>query len=83
MNSCVDDASTLVRTGLVFYALAIVYLFTALAVVCDDYFVASLKLISERMNVSEDVAGAGTDPRMPLLRRSFARSWIPGGRIPP
>lgn len=57
--------------GLAFYAFAIVYLFTALAVVCDDYFVASLELISERLNLSEDVAGAESESHI-LLRRCFA-----------
>eukprot|EP00112_Aurelia_sp_Birch-Aquarium-sp1_P013018 Seg2745.2 transcript_id=Seg2745.2/GoldUCD/mRNA.D3Y31 product="Sodium/potassium/calcium exchanger 4" protein_id=Seg2745.2/GoldUCD/D3Y31 len=33
-------------------------MFIALAFVCDDYFVASLDKICERMNLSEDVAGA-------------------------
>eukprot|EP00795_Rhopilema_esculentum_P013513 gene13513-4393_t len=35
-----------------------VYMFIALAFVCDDYFVASLDHICENLNLSEDVAGA-------------------------
>ncbi|XP_028830187.1 sodium/potassium/calcium exchanger 3-like isoform X2 [Denticeps clupeoides] len=35
-----------------------VYMFCALALVCDDYFVPSLEKISERLHLSEDVAGA-------------------------
>ena len=30
----------------------------ALAIVCDDFFVPSLELISEKLQLSEDVAGA-------------------------
>uniref|UniRef100_A0A665VA00 Solute carrier family 24 member 3 n=1 Tax=Echeneis naucrates TaxID=173247 RepID=A0A665VA00_ECHNA len=33
-------------------------MFCALALVCDDYFVPSLEKICERLNLSEDVAGA-------------------------
>ena len=30
----------------------------ALAIICDDFFVPSLEAISEKLNLSEDVAGA-------------------------
>ncbi|XP_055494970.1 sodium/potassium/calcium exchanger 3 [Leucoraja erinacea] len=35
-----------------------IYMFYALAIVCDDYFVPSLDKICERLHLSEDVAGA-------------------------
>uniref|UniRef100_A0A3Q4BMX7 Sodium/calcium exchanger membrane region domain-containing protein n=1 Tax=Mola mola TaxID=94237 RepID=A0A3Q4BMX7_MOLML len=35
-----------------------IYMFYALAIVCDDYFVPSLEKISENLQLSEDVAGA-------------------------
>uniref|UniRef100_A0A3B4AKG3 Sodium/calcium exchanger membrane region domain-containing protein n=1 Tax=Periophthalmus magnuspinnatus TaxID=409849 RepID=A0A3B4AKG3_9GOBI len=35
-----------------------IYMFCALALVCDDYFVPSLEKICERLDLSEDVAGA-------------------------
>ncbi|KAG7272726.1 hypothetical protein CRUP_038172 [Coryphaenoides rupestris] len=35
-----------------------IYMFYALAIVCDDYFVPSLEKISENLHLSEDVAGA-------------------------
>ncbi|XP_010113894.1 PREDICTED: sodium/potassium/calcium exchanger 3-like, partial [Chlamydotis macqueenii] len=35
-----------------------VYMFYALAIVCDDFFVPSLEKICERLHLSEDVAGA-------------------------
>ncbi|KAI4882593.1 hypothetical protein NFI96_026933 [Prochilodus magdalenae] len=34
------------------------YMFLALAIVCDDYFVTSLEKICEKLDLSEDVAGA-------------------------
>ncbi|XP_056333009.1 sodium/potassium/calcium exchanger 4a [Danio aesculapii] len=34
------------------------YMFLALAIVCDDYFVTSLEKICENLHLSEDVAGA-------------------------
>lgn len=36
----------------------IIILFTAIAIVCDDYFVPSLEVICKRLDLSEDVAGA-------------------------
>ncbi|KAM9808810.1 sodium/potassium/calcium exchanger 3 isoform 1-T1 [Syngnathus typhle] len=41
-----------------FHVLCAVYMFYALALVCDDYFVPSLDKICERLDLSEDVAGA-------------------------
>ncbi|XP_017877047.1 sodium/potassium/calcium exchanger 3-like [Ceratina calcarata] len=35
-----------------------IYMFLLLAVVCDDFFVPSLKKICEKINITEDVAGA-------------------------
>uniref|UniRef100_A0A3Q3IP59 Sodium/calcium exchanger membrane region domain-containing protein n=1 Tax=Monopterus albus TaxID=43700 RepID=A0A3Q3IP59_MONAL len=35
-----------------------IYMFCALALVCDDYFVPSLQKICEHLHLSEDVAGA-------------------------
>jgi hypothetical protein len=42
----------------VLYALAILYLFLGVAIVCDDFFTASLEKICLRLRLSEDVAGA-------------------------
>ncbi|KAM6972019.1 sodium/potassium/calcium exchanger 3-like [Aplochiton taeniatus] len=41
-----------------FHLLCAMYMFCALALVCDDYFVPSLEKICERLSLSEDVAGA-------------------------
>ncbi|XP_014668204.1 PREDICTED: sodium/potassium/calcium exchanger 3-like, partial [Priapulus caudatus] len=43
---------------LVFYLFAILITFVALAIICDDFFVPSLEAISEKLELSEDVAGA-------------------------
>ncbi|XP_070697006.1 sodium/potassium/calcium exchanger 3 [Pempheris klunzingeri] len=40
------------------HVLCAVYMFYALALVCDDYFVPCLEKICERLQLSEDVAGA-------------------------
>jgi K+-dependent Na+/Ca+ exchanger-like protein len=38
--------------------ISLCYLFLGLAIVCDDFFVASLEKLSEVFNLSDDVAGA-------------------------
>ena len=43
---------------IVLYILGSLYLFIALAVVCDEFFVPPLEEIAERWNISDDVAGA-------------------------
>ncbi|GAA6102150.1 sodium/potassium/calcium exchanger 4 [Tachysurus ichikawai] len=40
------------------HIIAALYMFLALAIVCDDYFVTSLEKICEKLDLSEDVAGA-------------------------
>lgn len=40
------------------YVFLIIIIFVAMAVVCDDFFVPSLEAISEKLDLSEDVAGA-------------------------
>ncbi|XP_065051778.1 sodium/potassium/calcium exchanger 3-like [Rhopilema esculentum] len=46
------------KGAVIVHILVSVYMFIALAFVCDDYFVASLDHICENLNLSEDVAGA-------------------------
>uniref|UniRef100_A0A8C7D8J0 Solute carrier family 24 member 4 n=1 Tax=Oncorhynchus kisutch TaxID=8019 RepID=A0A8C7D8J0_ONCKI len=40
------------------HIVAALYMFLALAIICDDYFVTSLEKICEKLDLSEDVAGA-------------------------
>ena len=42
----------------VFYIMGVLYMFIALAIVCDEYFVPALEVISEKWNLSNDIAGA-------------------------
>lgn len=44
--------------GIFAYLLGVVYLFIGIAIVCDDFFVASLEKICEALGLSDDVAGA-------------------------
>ncbi|XP_076874127.1 sodium/potassium/calcium exchanger 4 [Brachyhypopomus gauderio] len=44
--------------AVLFHIVAALYMFLALAIVCDDYFVTSLEKICEKLDLSEDVAGA-------------------------
>jgi K+-dependent Na+/Ca+ exchanger-like protein len=40
------------------YAIGILYTFLGLAILCDDFFTESLEVISEKLSLSPDVAGA-------------------------
>ncbi|KFZ59112.1 Sodium/potassium/calcium exchanger 4, partial [Antrostomus carolinensis] len=44
--------------GVLLHIVAALYMFYALAIVCDDFFVPSLEKICEKLHLSEDVAGA-------------------------
>ncbi|XP_058912863.1 sodium/potassium/calcium exchanger 4 isoform X2 [Kogia breviceps] len=46
------------RGAVLLHILGALYLFYALAIVCDDFFVPSLEKICEKLHLSEDVAGA-------------------------
>ncbi|XP_066530888.1 sodium/potassium/calcium exchanger 4a isoform X2 [Hoplias malabaricus] len=46
------------RGAVLLHILGAMYMFLALAIVCDDYFVTSLEKICEKLHMSEDVAGA-------------------------
>lgn len=44
--------------AIVLHCLGMIYMFVALAIVCDEFFVPSLDVIIEKLEISEDVAGA-------------------------
>lgn len=47
------------RNGAIaFHLIGVVYMFAALAIVCDEFFVPSLDVIIEKLDISDDVAGA-------------------------
>ncbi|XP_056595461.1 sodium/potassium/calcium exchanger 2-like isoform X2 [Triplophysa dalaica] len=47
------------RQGAVaFHMFGMIYMFIALAIVCDEFFVPALTVITEKLQISDDVAGA-------------------------
>ena len=44
--------------AVILHILGVVYMFVALAIVCDEFFVPSLDVIIEKLNIADDVAGA-------------------------
>eukprot|EP01083_Nonionella_stella_P062433 162312_1 len=42
----------------IFYFCGMMYCFVGIAIVCDDYFVPAVEVIAERLDMSEDTAGA-------------------------
>lgn len=47
------------RQGAIFlHVIGVVYMFVALAIVCDEFFVPSLDVIIEKLDLQDDVAGA-------------------------
>ncbi|XP_062589037.1 sodium/potassium/calcium exchanger 2-like [Saccostrea cucullata] len=56
-----EDAFTeeqLKHGAVILHVLGMIYMFIALAIVCDEFFVPSLGVIIQRFGISEDVAGA-------------------------
>ncbi|XP_069494022.1 sodium/potassium/calcium exchanger 4 isoform X2 [Ambystoma mexicanum] len=61
INEFPDDLFTIKerqRGAILVHIFCALYMFYALAIVCDDFFVPSLEKICERLHLSEDVAGA-------------------------
>ncbi|XP_030069945.1 sodium/potassium/calcium exchanger 4 [Microcaecilia unicolor] len=61
INEFPDDLFTIKERkqgAIVFHVLGALYMFYALAIVCDDFFVPALEKICEKLHLSEDVAGA-------------------------
>ncbi|XP_051174151.1 sodium/potassium/calcium exchanger Nckx30C isoform X3 [Leptopilina boulardi] len=46
------------RGAVIFHVVGVVYMFVALAIVCDEFFVPSLDVIIEKLEIADDVAGA-------------------------
>ena len=44
--------------AVVLHLLGVIYMFVALAIVCDEFFVPSLDVIIEKLDIQDDVAGA-------------------------
>jgi len=75
--------------AVVLYLLGMIYMFVALAIVCDEFFVPTLGVITERLQISEDVAGAtfmaagGSAPELftSLIGMFFSKSNVGIGTI--
>uniref|UniRef100_A0AAY4A7U7 Sodium/calcium exchanger membrane region domain-containing protein n=1 Tax=Denticeps clupeoides TaxID=299321 RepID=A0AAY4A7U7_9TELE len=46
------------RGAVVLHMFGMLYMFIALAIVCDEFFVPALTVITEKLSISDDVAGA-------------------------
>ncbi|XP_060618420.2 sodium/potassium/calcium exchanger 2 isoform X1 [Anolis sagrei] len=46
------------KGAVILHILGMIYMFIALAIVCDEFFVPSLTVITEKLAISDDVAGA-------------------------
>uniref|UniRef100_A0A671QRY1 Sodium/calcium exchanger membrane region domain-containing protein n=1 Tax=Sinocyclocheilus anshuiensis TaxID=1608454 RepID=A0A671QRY1_9TELE len=46
------------RGAVVLHMFGMIYMFIALAIVCDEFFVPALTVITEKLEISDDVAGA-------------------------
>lgn len=75
--------------AIILHILGIIYMFSGLALVCDEFFVPSLEIIIMKFNIPEDVAGAtfmaagGSAPEFftSLVGVFFARNAIGFGTI--
>ncbi|XP_005376765.1 PREDICTED: sodium/potassium/calcium exchanger 5 [Chinchilla lanigera] len=70
--------------GVVIYFLIILYMFLAVSIVCDEYFLPSLEIISESLGLSQDVAGAtfmAAGSSAPELVTAFLGVFITKGDI--
>ncbi|XP_036743813.2 sodium/potassium/calcium exchanger 2 isoform X2 [Manis pentadactyla] len=46
------------KGAILLHVIGMIYMFIALAIVCDEFFVPSLTVITEKLGISDDVAGA-------------------------
>lgn len=77
------------KGAVILHVIGLIYMFVALAIVCDEFFVPSLSVIIERLKISEDVAGAtfmaagGSAPELftSLIGVFFARNNVGIGTI--
>ncbi|XP_037653199.1 sodium/potassium/calcium exchanger 2 isoform X5 [Choloepus didactylus] len=46
------------KGAIILHVIGMIYMFIALAIVCDEFFVPSLTVITEKLGISDDVAGA-------------------------
>ena len=54
----VFSESQLKNGAVILHVIGVIYMFVALAIVCEEFFVPSLEVITEKLDLSDDVAGA-------------------------
>lgn len=52
------DMDQLRSGAVILHLIGLIYMFIALAIVCDEFFVPTLDVITEKLAISDDVAGA-------------------------
>ncbi|MEE6514081.1 hypothetical protein FKM82_022072 [Ascaphus truei] len=70
--------------GVIIHFIIILYMFLAVAIVCDEYFIPSLEVISERLDLSQDIAGAtfmAVGSSAPELVTAFLGVFVTKGDI--
>lgn len=70
--------------GIVIHFIIIFYMLLAISVVCDEYFLPSLEVISDRLGLSQDVAGAtfmAAGSSAPELVTAFLGVFVTKGDI--
>lgn len=79
----------ILKGGFILYAFGLFYMFCALAIVCDEFFVPALEVLTTKMKISDDVAGAtmmaagGSAPELftSVIGVFFAKSDVGIGTI--
>lgn len=72
-----NDVFTLAQKrkgAVILHIIGMCYMFLALSIACDEFFIPALAIITEKLNISEDVAGAtfmAAGGSMPELCTSF------------
>ncbi|XP_075061309.1 sodium/potassium/calcium exchanger 5 isoform X1 [Mixophyes fleayi] len=69
---------------IVIHFIVILYMFLAVAIICDDYFIPSLEVISECLGLSQDIAGAtfmAVGSSAPELVTTFLGVFVTKGDI--
>ncbi|XP_069767673.1 sodium/potassium/calcium exchanger 5 [Narcine bancroftii] len=70
--------------GIIIHILVILYMLMAIDLVCEDYFLPALEVISDRLGLSQDVAGAtfmAAGSSAPELVTSFLGVFVTKGDI--
>nr|XP_004669801.1 sodium/potassium/calcium exchanger 5 [Jaculus jaculus] len=70
--------------GFIIYFLVILYMFMAVSIVCDNYFLPALEIVSESLGLSQDVAGAtfmAAGSSAPELVTAFLGVFVTKGDI--